>query len=473
MTRSGGLVPASRRRAALAAAAATLLLAGCNSAESRPAGEAAPQLTGTPGPPVVNINRRDAVVEVVERIGPSIVNISTEVRIRNPYYESFDMFDWFFGRRGARPREYSIENSLGSGVIVDPRGYVLTNDHVIASASRITVSLRDGRQVEAEVVGTDRNSDLAVLRLVEEGEWPAAPIGTSSDLMVGETVIAIGNPFGFENTVTVGVVSAIGRTLGGRNRFALPYADFLQTDAAINPGNSGGALLNIRGELIGVNTMIAAQGQNLGFAIPADSVRKVFEELVTYRRVRAAWTGLAVESLDSEQAEALGIPGTLGVYVRKRHADSPAEEAGLRAGDAIVTVGGEDIATVAEFHTAIEKVPYGKSVRLETFREGKSVRRDLVVEAFPEERADEFLWRTLGIAIEEDRSGVVISRVDGGSFLGREGLPSGYRLLEINGRKVTTLDEVRAAVPELLQQRAAHVVVASRRSRFRVTVPLD
>ncbi len=240
--------------------------------------------------------RRNAVVVAVEHVGPAIVNISTEVRIRNPYYGFGDIFDWF---RGFRPRgDRYVENALGSGVIVDPDGYVLTNDHVVAQADRIIVTLADGRQIGARLVGSDRTSDLAVLRLEEDGPWPSVPMGRSDDLMIGETVIAIGNPFGLQNTVTVGVVSALGRTLESDRASGEAFSDFIQTDAAINPGNSGGALLNINGELIGINTQIVASGQNLGFAIPIDRARKVFDELVHYGRVRPMWTGLVVEELD-------------------------------------------------------------------------------------------------------------------------------------------------------------------------------
>ncbi len=418
------------------------------------------------------ISRRDAVVQAVEAVGPAVVNISTEIRVRNPYYDSMDMFDWFFGRGPRRQREYFVDNSLGSGVIVDPAGYVLTNDHVIAAASRIAVTFQDGRQVAAEVVGSDRASDLAVLRLAEAGPWPAVAMGGSSDLMIGETVIAIGNPFGLQNTVTVGVVSAIGRTLSSGERGGMPYADFLQTDAAINPGNSGGALLNIQGELIGINTMIAAMGQNLGFAIPMDRARKVFDELVTYQRVRPAWTGLAVENLDAEQAGALGLDAPRGVLVWKRHAGSPAEEADIRAGDVIRAVGAQRVATLAEYNTAIDAVPYGETVPVEIWRRGEVLRRTLRVAAFPDDRTDEFVLRMLGLSLSEDRGGVFVDSVDERSYLGQRGLPRGWRLIELNGREIATLDDVREQVPELLHRRSVHMMVASRRKVYRVTVPL-
>jgi len=418
------------------------------------------------------ISRRDAIVEAVEEVGPAVVNISTEIRVRNPYYESTDVFDWFFGRGQRRPREYFVENSLGSGVIVDPTGYVLTNDHVIAAASRITVSFQDGRQVAAEVVGSDRASDLAVLQLAETGPWPAVAMGDSSDLMIGETVIAIGNPFGLQNTVTVGVVSAIGRTLPSGERGGMPYADFLQTDAAINPGNSGGALLNVEGELIGINTMISAQGQNLGFAIPVDRARKVFDELVTYRRVRPAWTGLAVEDLDAEQARALGLESASGVLVWKRHGKSPAEEAGIAAGDVILEIDGRKVSTIAEYNTAIDAVPYGETVPIRIWRRGSESRRALRVAPFPDDRADEFLWKLLGVTLTEGPGAVYFDDVDARSYLGQRELPRGWRLVQLNGRKVSSLDDVRAQVPDLLDRRSVHMMVASSRKVYRVTVPL-
>ncbi|UCF66803.1 MAG: trypsin-like peptidase domain-containing protein [Acidobacteriota bacterium] len=338
------------------------------------------------GPAQAAVDRRDAVVRAVENVGPAVVNISTEIIVRNPYYDGFDVFEWFFG--GAAPRRSRVENSLGSGVIVDPAGFVLTNDHVVAAASRITVTLRDGRQVNAEVVGADSHSDLAVLKLAEPGPWPSVAMGRSDDLMIGETLIAIGNPFGLQNTVTVGVLSASRRTITGPDRERVPFADFLQTDAAINPGNSGGALLNIRGELVGINTQIVARAQNLGFAIPIDRARKVFQEIRRYGQVRPAWTGLVVEEIDSAQAHALGLGEARGLLVRKIFRGSPADEAGIELGDVVEQIGEQRVSSLPEYDTAIARVPFGTAVDVTLARDGRSVVRKLVVAAFPQQRVD-------------------------------------------------------------------------------------
>ena len=223
------------------------------------------------------ITRRNAIVEAVEAVGPAVVNISTEQRVQNPFANSF--FGRSFGELLQAPEGGYVENSLGSGTIVNPEGYILTNEHVLWGASRITVSLADGRKFEAEVVGSDSDSDLAVIRIHADEPLPAVSMGDSGDTMIGETVIAIGNPLGLSHTVTVGVLSAQGREVRGGNRV---YADFLQIDAPINPGNSGGPLLNILGELIGINSSIAADAEGIGFSIPIDRARVVLEELVSY-----------------------------------------------------------------------------------------------------------------------------------------------------------------------------------------------
>ncbi|RMG42953.1 MAG: PDZ domain-containing protein [Acidobacteria bacterium] len=426
----------------------------------------------TCAPAGAQVERRNAVVRAVEKVGPAVVNVSTEVLVRNPYYDWFDPFDWFFGRGPHAPGRTMVQNSLGSGVIVDPEGYVLTNDHVVSAASRITVTLADGRQVEAELVGGDRASDLAVLKLAEPGPWPSVPMGRSDDLMIGETLIAIGNPFGLQNTVTVGVLSAKGRTLTGPDE-RTQWADFLQTDAAINPGNSGGALLDIEGRLVGINTQIVAGGQNLGFAIPIDRARKVFEELKRFGKLRPAWTGLVVAELGDAEARALGLrPGDGGLLVRKVYRDSPATEAGIGAGDVILAVGGRAVDSRAEFDTAIAETPYGEALELEIWHEGSKATRRLVVQAFPEERVPEFALRLLGFTVEEGRGGLVVTKVDPESDLGRRGLRPGVVLVSLNGRRMRRLADFNDAVPRLVYSRSASLVLRAGRQLYRVIVPV-
>ena len=412
--------------------------------------------------------RRDAVVRAVEKVGPAVVNVSTEVVVRNPYAGGVDPFEFFFGggrRRGA------VQNSLGSGVIVDPDGYVLTNDHVIAAASKITVTLADKRQVEATVVGADKASDLAVLKLKGPGPWPTVPFGRSDDLMIGETVIAIGNPFGLQNTVTVGVVSALGRTLASSEDQA--YSDFVQTDAAINPGNSGGALLNIVGELVGINSQIIGQGaQNLGFAIPIDRARKVYGELVSHGRVRPTWTGLALEDAEGDEAQAAGIAGGKGVFVRRRYAGSPAEAADVRAGDVILAVDGQKVATVAEFDTALARVNFGGEATITIGRAGREETRRLAVREFPKERGPEIALNALGFSVKQGEGGAVIDKVRDDSAAAQIGIGPGLTIEEVNGREIKSADAFYDALPEAARRRAATLVIGARDGYYRVTVPL-
>ncbi|HXX31624.1 MAG TPA: trypsin-like peptidase domain-containing protein, partial [Myxococcaceae bacterium] len=244
-------------------------------------------------------HRHTAVVEVVQKVGPAVVFIGTEQRVDSRLRGS-TLEDLLLGP--GRSAERSIQ-SLGSGVIIDPGGLIVTNNHVIRGASAIHVILSDGRQLEAEVVGSDAGNDLALLRVQARGPLPAAQLGTSADLMIGETVVAIGSPLGLQRTVTVGVLSATGRSFKTRTE---TFDDFLQTDAAINPGNSGGPLLNLDGEVIGINTALLTSAQGIGFAIPVDKVRRIVNELRSFGKVRPVWVGIGVEPLTPAAARRLG-----------------------------------------------------------------------------------------------------------------------------------------------------------------------
>lgn len=411
--------------------------------------------------------RRDAVVRAVEKVGPAVVNISTEVVVKNPYADFFDPFEFFFGQGGRRGR---IANSLGSGVIVAPDGYVLTNDHVIAAARKITVTLADQRQFDAELIGSDRTSDLAVLKLKGRESFPSVPMGRSDDLMIGETVIAIGNPFGLQNTVTTGVVSALGRTLAGPDE--TPYADFIQTDAAINPGNSGGALLNVLGELVGINTQIVARGQNLGFAIPIDRARKVYRELVTYGKVRPVFTGLVVEDLDPQDAKDLGWGDVKGVFVRKRLPDSPAIEADVRSGDVITAINGQRVTNVADYETALARANLGATVSVKILRDGREQTRSLAVRAFPKEKAADFAWNVLGLAVSTHRGAAVIDRVRADSAAEQIGLVPGLVVAEMNGQEIHGADSFLDAIPDAVYRRSVNMVVQTSDGYYRVSLPL-
>lgn len=419
------------------------------------------------------ITRRDAVVRAVEAVSPAVVNISTEKLVQNPYYGRDDFWSWFQGMRPRRQREY-VENSLGSGVLVDPDGLVLTNEHVVGAADRIFVTLADGRQVEADIVGSDRASDLAVLRLKEKGPWPAVRMGRSDDLMIGETVIAIGNPFGLQSTVTLGVVSALGRTLQSDPENGDAYADFVQTDAAINPGNSGGALLNVLGELVGINTQIVARGQNLGFAIPIDRARKVLDELVHYGRVRPMWTGMIVEELDAGLARDMDMPDVKGVIVVQRFSESPAESADVRAGDIVLEIDGQKVTTIAEYETVLARAGRGNTVRAKIRRGAETLERRVRVETFPADRAPRMAWEVLGLRVVQGRETVLIDEVRPDSTLARRARGSlrGLAIVSIDGKQIETVEQFHDAIPTTIYRRTANLVISDGRRYYRVGIPI-
>jgi Do/DeqQ family serine protease len=290
-----------------------------------------------------------AFVTVAEKVRPAVVNIGTVQVARNrrtplvpspgpgaedPFFKDF--FDQFFGRGGPGRREEFRQPGLGSGVIVDKRGYVLTNFHVIRGADSVTVKLPSKQEFQGRIVGTDSKTDLAIVRFQPEGDLRVAALGDSDTLRVGEWAIAIGNPFGLDQTVTVGVVSATGRSEVG----IATYENFIQTDASINPGNSGGPLVNLKGEVIGINTAIVATGQGIGFAIPANMVKRVTSQLIDRGKVTRGWIGVSLQPITPELAEALGLGNTRGAVVARIHPGSPAAAAGLQPNDVIVKFGG-------------------------------------------------------------------------------------------------------------------------------------
>ena len=392
-----------------------------------------------PPPPVqapgARAERRTPIVEAVERIGPAVVNISAEklVQERRGALDSFFGFD-------ARPRGYKTE-SLGSGVILDASGIVVTNDHVVSGASRIWVTTADGRELEARLEGADADNDLAVLTVDAKNLKPVK-IGTTSDLMIGETVIAIGNPFGLSNTVTTGIVSAVHRTVKGES--GRNYTDFLQTDAAINPGNSGGALVNVLGELIGINTAIVGGANTIGFAIPIDRARRVVDELLHYGEVKSVWLGLRGSSVSLGNARS-GSRGQ-GLRVRSVYPNSPAARAGLAPGDVVVAIDGHPVEGRDDFDTALASAATGRALAVAFRREGQDRTAQLTPERPPEDLGLEILRRELGVVARDTRNGPMVSAVTRNSPADGKGLDRGDLLLAVNNRKVKTVEELAKAV---------------------------
>jgi serine protease Do len=413
--------------------------------------------------------RRTQVVEAVERASPGVVNISTsQVVERTPFPHpsdpSFDEFfrDFFDGR----PRR-SEQTSLGSGAIVDAKGTILTNSHVIQRGSRIRVTLVDGREFDATLVGADADSDLAVLHIDAEG-LPAVTLGTASDLMIGETVIAIGNPFGLSHTVTTGVVSAVGRSLRSEDR---TFSDFIQTDAAINPGNSGGPLLNIRGELIGINTAIYGKAEGIGFAIPVDRARRIMRDLVSFGAVREGWLGIAVQDLTPQLARHFEVRA--GVVVTGVEDGSPAERAGLVRGMVITGAGDQPVRSLADWDRLVSGRGPGDTVGLTVNEEGKERRLQLTVGTYPERALDALVSSGLGIEVTERGGGLLITDVRSSSAAARIGIKSGDRLLAVAGRPVTTRGELRQALYPVRHAGSVLLTIGRGPYAYAVTVPFD
>ena len=415
--------------------------------------------------------RRSLVVQAVEKASPAVVNVSTEQIVeqrgspfpfpQDPFFEEFfrDFVD-------PRPRRFKT-TSLGSGVIVAADGTIMTNVHVIQRASRIQVTLIDQREFDAKLVGADADADIAVLRIKAGGDLPHIPFGTSADLMIGETVIAIGNPFGLSHTVTTGVVSAVGRSLRDEDR---TYTDFIQTDASINPGNSGGPLLNIKGELVGIDTAIYGKAQGIGFAIPVDRARRVMKDLVSYGEVHHAWIGLVVQNLSPELAEHFGV--RRGVVVAAVESKSPAEAAGLARGDAITKVDGREVASRDEFEQRIEDHAEGDGVTLTLRRDGRDEDVRLAAAAFPVARADELAWQLLGLEAVADDEGLVVRRVRSGSPAARIGVQKGDRLLGLGGTPLRSVAELRRKMVEVRAARSILLSVGRGPYQYNVNVPL-
>jgi serine protease Do/serine protease DegQ len=333
-------------------------------------------VSARPSSPVATADALQAAfVAVAEQVRPAVVNIGTVQVSRSrrapavpgpgaddPFFKDF--FDQFFGRGGPGRREEFRQPGLGSGVIVDKRGYVLTNFHVIRGADSVTVKLSSKQEVQGRIVGTDAKTDLAVVRFQPEGDLRVATLGDSDTLRVGEWAIAIGNPFGLDQTVTVGVISATGRAEVG----IATYENFIQTDASINPGNSGGPLVNLRGEVVGINTAIVATGQGIGFAIPANMAKRVTAQLIDRGKVTRGWIGVSLQPLTVELAESLGLNGTRGAIVARVHPGSPADTAGLQPNDVILKFGGTAVDDYTHLQRLSSEVEPGTTIPLEIVR---------------------------------------------------------------------------------------------------------
>src|SRR5947208_1270551 len=406
----------------------------------------------------------EAFTTVADRVTPAVVNVSTVPR-KQSAEETPERFREFFGEEfyerffRRRPREET--RASGSGVTVDPRGYILTNNHVIENAQDITVRLSDGRKFTAKLVGRDPKTDLAVLKVEAPSPLPAAELGDSDHLRVGQWAIAIGNPFGLDRTVTVGIISATARNRVG----VATYENFIQTDASINPGNSGGPLLNIDGKVIGINTAIVAAGQGIGFSIPINEAKAVMAQLIAKGRVVRGWLGVVIQDLTDELASSFGVREHEGVLVADVMKGGPAETAGLRAGDVVVELNGTRIHEVPDLQRHIANVAPGQRVRLGVVREGAPQRITVTVAEMPGEEptlSAQAGSEGFGLQVEAlapgaaERlnlpmsQGVLVVDIATGGPADRAGLRRGDVILEVGRQPVSdarTLSQALGAVP--------------------------
>jgi len=437
----------------------------------------------------VSPSRETPVVQAVKKVSPAVVNISSEYEViagSNPFFDRgldpfFDSFfrDFFEPRYQRRYQGHS----LGSGVIIDGRrGYILTNEHVIARSAKIRVMLRDERGFDAELVGAAPDFDLAVLKIEAGGTLPAIEMGDSDDLMIGETVIAIGNPFGFSHTVNTGVISALNRSVQAAER---TYRNFIQTDASINPGNSGGPLLNINGDLIGINTAIYSEAQGIGFAIPINRAKRVMEDLIKYGEIHIPWLGLFVQDLDPKLVHYFNIPRGEGVLVSEVTEHGPAQEAGLRAGDVITALGDRRVTSKETYHAIIRDFSEGDVIPLTTWKEGRAHVTQVLSRTFPEALAEDLGYRSLGVRVQEistalryrfkiaARDGVVVTELREGSYLQRIGARPGDILRKLNDMMIRTVDDFKEAVVKYRQKESAVLLIQRGSQQYYVTVKAD
>jgi len=414
------------------------------------------------------VSRRTPVVVALEKAGSAVVNVRTEqiVERRSSPFFGFggSLFEDFFGEFGPS-RVYSSQ-SLGSGVLVDPRGYILTNAHVIAKASKIFVALPEQlKEQQVSLVGVDTRLDLAVLKLDGEGPFPSLPLGDSDDLMLGETVIAVGNPLGLGHSITTGVLSTAARRLPSEDG---SLSVFVQSDALINPGNSGGPLLNLDGELVGINTAIARQAQGIGFAIPSNVARRVLNDLITYGKTRPGYIGLLPGEVGRAFTRARGGGGVLVTELEPR---SPAAQAGLAVADVILTIDGIPVDTVREFVTLAATYPPGSRMRIGFLRGARESKVALKPAAIPEGYPRTYALKVFGFWVREGQRGLTVDELVAGGAAEQAGVQPGDLLAEVGGVGVDSLAGVNELLGRNLGVYPLNFLIVRRNNGYYVDLP--
>jgi len=426
-------------------------------------------------------------VKLAKTLKPAVVNVSTSQTVTpkkrvNPFGNRLgnDPFQEYFERFFGSQQHPFKQRNLGSGFIVSEDGYIVTNNHVVAGADEIKVKLADGREFKGVVKGRDDKIDVALVKIETKEKLPVAPMGDSEKIEVGEWVMAIGNPFGLNQTVTAGIVSAQGRVIGSG-----PYDDFIQTDASINPGNSGGPLFNAQGEVIGINTAILSGGQGIGFAIPINMAKSIMEELKQNGKVTRGWIGVSVQMVTPDLAKSFGLERERGALVSEVMKNGPAEKSGLKGGDIILEFDGRQIHEMNELPRVVAGTKVGKKVKALILRDGKEQTVTLVVEQL-KDASEDLVARSndrIGLKVAEltkDRArelrqegtkGVVVTEVQPDSLADQAGIAEGDVVMEINGTRIASVNDYGKAVGAV--QKGEYLKLLIRRGESSLFVALQ
>ncbi|MBF0557675.1 MAG: DegQ family serine endoprotease [Nitrospirae bacterium] len=431
--------------------------------------------------------------DVAAKVTPAVVNISTSSTVRvpgNPFRHFFgpddegpfgDFFKRFYG--GIPDREMK-QQSLGSGFIVDKQGYIITNNHVVEGADEIKVKASDGREFRARVIGRDKKTDLALIKISSIfKDLPTLELGDSEKIRVGDWVLAIGNPFGLEHTVTQGIISAIGRVIG-----AGPYDNFLQTDAPINPGNSGGPLVNTRGEVIGINTAIISSGQGIGFAIPSSMAKTIISQLKDKGKVVRGWIGVSIQNISPDMVQSFGLKGSEGALVGDVVEGGPADAAGIKRGDAITVFNGRKVKSMSDLSRAVADTPVGTTVDARIIRGGKEMVVRITVSEMNEQRmasSSQSPENNIGIKVDDitprwraqlgikEKAGALVTGVVPGSPAEEAGLQSGDVIRELNHEPVGNANDFYTALNKFERGKSLLLLVRRGGQTFYVSIKLS
>jgi serine protease Do len=413
----------------------------------------------------------ESFADIAQKLRPTVVNVKVVKKVKNadfsrpemPEGPMQDFFERFFNQMPMpqNPQAPRTQQGMGSGVIISPEGYILTNNHVVEGADEVSITMADRKEYKGRIIGRDPQTDLAVLKIDAKESFPASTLGDSDNLKVGDWVVAIGNPFGLDHTVTAGIVSAKGRVIG-----AGPYDNFIQTDASINPGNSGGPLLNLRGEVIGINTAIIPQGQGIGFAIPVNTIKPLIPQLETKGSVTRGFIGVNIQSLTPALAKSLNLPDQKGALVADVSDNTPAARAGIKRGDVIVSFNGQDVVDSQSLPALVAATPVDQQATVTVIRNGEKLQLPVKIGELPSQRAEinqpvpsvQPAREKWGLQLQDlnpqiaaqlrlkSDQGVVVAGVEPGSRAAESGLRQGDVILEVNRQSVSSMADLMAKI---------------------------